>query len=241
MSTLPASPPRRITQDWIARIAAGKSFVDIGGLWGTVNERVSDAARAGASQLTMADMQPAGNEWWQKFLARAAELSVGDVRCVTVDVMSPGGPDAIGRHDVVHCSGIIYHLPDPYQLLQQLRRVANEYVILVSMVVPERIETESGTLALDGGEALFVPGLDAYQLTVVREHYRKLKVNIGSFENFHAEKWVQDDGTPRFGPWWWLMTPAFLRRMLEVAGFEVIEDARVNGVLTHGYLCRVPQ
>jgi len=33
---------------YIAQVIAGKTFVDVGGLWGTVNEKVSVAYQAGA-------------------------------------------------------------------------------------------------------------------------------------------------------------------------------------------------
>ena len=36
--------------DFIARVVRGKSFVDVGGLWGTVSEKVSVAHAAGAAQ-----------------------------------------------------------------------------------------------------------------------------------------------------------------------------------------------
>ncbi len=36
--------------DWISGFVKGKTFADIGGLWGTVNEKVTVAAKAGLSE-----------------------------------------------------------------------------------------------------------------------------------------------------------------------------------------------
>ena len=40
---------------WIKQLAKDRTFVDVGGLWNTVNERVTIAAKAGAAQVTMID------------------------------------------------------------------------------------------------------------------------------------------------------------------------------------------
>ncbi|MEO8839534.1 MAG: hypothetical protein ABI351_12580 [Herbaspirillum sp.] len=49
-------------------------------------------------------------------------------------------------HEVVHCSGIIYHVPDPYRMLVNLRKLTAEHLILTSMVVPERIKNREGKM-----------------------------------------------------------------------------------------------
>ncbi|WP_407525533.1 hypothetical protein [Methylobacterium oryzisoli] len=42
--------------DVIAKIVQGKSFAEVGGLWGLVNEKVSVAHDAGATDLCMIDI-----------------------------------------------------------------------------------------------------------------------------------------------------------------------------------------
>ena len=49
---------------YISQVAAGKSFADVGGLWGTVNEKVSVAHTHGARALTMIDVSPPDTELW---------------------------------------------------------------------------------------------------------------------------------------------------------------------------------
>jgi hypothetical protein len=47
-----------ISEQWIAASVQGKSFAEVGGLWGTVNERVTVAARCGAAETAMIDVIP---------------------------------------------------------------------------------------------------------------------------------------------------------------------------------------
>ena len=48
---------------FIHEVSKDKSFVDVGGLWGTVNERVSVAHAAGARELAMLDISPPDGKW----------------------------------------------------------------------------------------------------------------------------------------------------------------------------------
>ncbi|MEO8839533.1 MAG: hypothetical protein ABI351_12575 [Herbaspirillum sp.] len=54
-------------------------------------------------------------------------------------------------------------------------------------------------------------------------HFDKLCLSVGAVNTPLNEPWRWPDGTPNYGPWWWLMSPAFLRGMIEVAGF-IVED-----------------
>ena len=48
----------------IMRYAGEGSFIDIGPLWGTVNEKITVAARAGAKRLAAADIHPIWHDAW---------------------------------------------------------------------------------------------------------------------------------------------------------------------------------
>ena len=43
---------RDVRDTYISQVVAGKSFADVGGLWGTVNEKVSVAHAHGARGLS---------------------------------------------------------------------------------------------------------------------------------------------------------------------------------------------
>src|SRR4051794_13465658 len=106
--------------EWIARYASGRSFADVGGLWNTKNERISSAFRAGATRLAMIDMQPLGNHWWTQFDERCRELGVSGYESISGNIEDPKLLDVVGRFDFVHCSGVIYHIPNPMLTLFRL-------------------------------------------------------------------------------------------------------------------------
>jgi len=210
--------------EWIARLAPGASFVDVGGLWGTLNEKVSVAAKAGARECTMSDIAPQGHSLWTDFDAHCAKLGVSGYRKVTVDIVAPEPEKALGVHDVVHCSGIIYHLPDPFRMLQNLKRVTRRHLIVTSMVVPERVETPEGALDFGPDAARFVPGLAPGTRRILAAHFDALGLRIGSITAPLEEPWMFDDTTPNYGPWWWVYSPAFLRSLVQTAGLAVEDE-----------------
>ncbi len=132
--------------EWIGRIVPGKSFVDIGGLWGTVNEKISPAHDAGATHLCMVDIWTPDSEWWQRFREHCASKGIGSVREVVSSIDNPGILKSVGTHDVVHCSGVIYHCPNPFFTIRALMSLAKEKLLLATAVMPPLIENEFGRL-----------------------------------------------------------------------------------------------
>ncbi len=45
-----------ICNQWIARVAGGKSFLEVGGLWGEISERAAPAHEVGATDSCMVDV-----------------------------------------------------------------------------------------------------------------------------------------------------------------------------------------
>lgn len=209
---------------WIETIVRGRSFMDVGGLWGTRNEKVSVALRAGARTATMADIAPFGHQLWQDFDTYCEERGVRGYGRAQLDVVELPGDCSGLVHDVVHCSGIIYHVPDPFRMLANLRRLTGEYLILTSMVVPERIKNSTGVVEFPADQAVFVPSLRTATRAVVAAHFDALALSVMAVNKPLAEPWRWPDGTPNYGPWWWLMSPAYLRGLLEVAGFAVEDE-----------------
>ena len=179
------------------------------------------ALRAGARTATMADIAPFDHPLWQDFDAYCEERGVRGYGRARLDVVEPPDDCAGLVHEVVHCSGIIYHVPDPYRMLANLRRLTGEYLILTSMVVPERIENGMGVLEFPADRAVFVPSLCEATRRVVAAHFDALQLSVGGVNAPLDEPWRWPDDTPNYGPWWWLMSPAYLRGLIDVAGFEV--------------------
>src|SRR4029450_5303038 len=102
-----------IRKEWIERIVPGRTFAEVGGLWGTVNEQVTVAAKGGAREVTMIDIACDSTNLWERFRERCKQEGVEDYRCIRADINEPGTTERVGVFEVVHCSGVIYHCPDP--------------------------------------------------------------------------------------------------------------------------------
>lgn len=223
---------------WLDAIVPGKSFADIGGLWGTVNELVTVAAAKGASRVMMADIQTPGNDLWKAFHERCAARGVKNVEELHIDITQHDAAAILGPFDVVHCSGIIYHLPDPFGAVLNLRRITREHLILSSMYVPDHISSSAGDLDLSGGQALFIPALSGRAKEVCEAHFRSLGLEVGGVSVPEPHPLVDASLTIHTGPWYWLFTPTFLRALLRLARFEILEEGDNWEKRAYSFLCR---
>ena len=204
---------------FIHEVARGRSFVDVGGLWGTVGERVSVAHAAGARELALIDVTRPEGELWARFDERRRALGVPAVRTVSGDLMQLVPADPTLRFEVVHCSGILYHVPDPFRLLTALRTLTTGHLILSSSITETDIVNEAGELHLPEGSSLFLPALSRQERAVLAAHWRPAVADNALGLTRDVATWRLND----FGPWWWLPTTSALTRMCEIAGFDVLE------------------
>ena len=139
---------RDVRDTYIRQVVAGKSFADIGGLWGTVNEKVSVAHTHGARALSMIDVSPPDSELWSLFEERRRTLRLPAIECVSADILALAEADPRPQFDVVHCSGVLYHMPEPMQFLRALRRITREALVLTSAITATRVKGAQGVLEL---------------------------------------------------------------------------------------------
>src|SRR5579863_9041880 len=154
----------------------GKSFADVGGLWGTgdgdFGERVTLAYRNGATSLTVMDAHPGWNLWrplQERCAAKGLVLSFrpnngvrsNEVRGIIRDIhdFADRKVEDADKYDVVHCAGVIYHSPNPMRVLSALRTITREYLILTSTVTPTLIEGIRGRVQLPESACIFLPAL----------------------------------------------------------------------------------
>ena len=214
---------------WIAELVAGKTFADVGGLWGTVNETVSIALQHGAREATMIDMQPSGSRWWTAFHERCSELGVAGYHTVVGDICNDRIADTIGPFDVTHCSGVVYHVPNAVDMIRNLISITRERFILSSMIVPDVIANRFGKLVLEQGQLLLVPALSESPRRILGEHFDQQKIGIRGI-NAKSPLFAEPNGRLRYGPWWWIFTAETLVAMCRI--FDVsIEKTWVS---THG-------
>lgn len=122
-------PPR---EGLIRQHARGRTFLDVGCMWSVDGALCFAAEEAGATAVTGIDVMAPS----ERFEAERARRSSG-VRFVGGDLHDPATVAAAGPHDVVWCSGVIYHAPHPMLTLERLRSLTRETLLLATETVPE--------------------------------------------------------------------------------------------------------
>lgn len=195
-------PLQRAREDLIRSHAPGRSFADIGCMWGIDGALAFLAEQSGASAVTGLDLMPATPAFAREHGRRSSR-----VRFVQGDLHDARVSAEVGPHDVVWCSGVIYHAPNPLLTLERLRSITGETLILASETMPEVPGLRQA--------CVFLPGLSDEDRRVhagARPGARALGVSE-AFERAH-----------HYAAWWWGISRTALHGMLAATGFELVEE-----------------
>ncbi|HEX2086843.1 MAG TPA: hypothetical protein VHF89_14280 [Solirubrobacteraceae bacterium] len=191
--------------------APGRSFADVGGLYSAHGEIAFRAEEAGASSVSLMD---AGDPGYDPEYISEHDRRGSRVRFVQGDLHDPATVSALGEHDVVWCTGVVYHTPHPVDQLMKLRSVTRELLYLGTHTIPEVPGLPQA--------CVFYPHLpEAQRRALARPHWRPRHL-LGVGAPF--------DDRPMHGyaNFWWGITPSALRAMLRTARFEIVEERRVH-------------
>ncbi len=190
----------------VRELAPGKSFVDLGGMWGVNGELAFIAEAAGATDVVLFDGMDPTEEFQAEHEQRGSR-----VRYVQGDLHDTEGLEALGAFDIVWCAGILYHTPNPYLQLENLRLITRERLLLGTALIPEVPGIEQA--------CVFYPGIsEGSRREYARVYGDAAPCFLGASAPF--------DYTPLMGyaNFWWGITPSALRAMLEVARFKVMDE-----------------
>ena len=215
---------------FIEKVVNNRSFLEVGGLWGEVNEKATVAHRHGASSISALDIWEEDNEWWQKFTIRSKEHGIKYYSKFVGSIDNSDIVKSIPLHQVVHCSGVLYHCPNPFLTISNLASVCSEYLILTSATFPNLIKSQTGGMYLDDDCAISVPALSP-QKRVILNDYILDNYGGGAYGiNSPVDTWYYSDSNPNYGPWWWIWTPNYLKAMVQAVGFKIIDEgSQFNG------------
>ena len=187
--------------EYIRNHAPGKSFADIGCMWGVNGEYAFLAEEAGATRVLGVDVFGPTPEFEEKRTSRGSK-----VEFVLGDISRPETFLRVGQVDVVFCAGVLYHHPSPFDLLVALRRICRETLILRTSTIPEVRGLPNA--------AVYFPMLD--------ERGRELW-NLKSLGLLH-QVGISNEFQPKegYGNWFWGLTPSCLESLLKTAGFKVV-------------------
>lgn len=221
----------------IAEHVKGHTFVDVGGIWGTVNEKVSVALAAGASRATVVDVIPTSHELWRAFDDRVKSLGFHEYgRFGGINLDAPDVASQIGQFEFVHCAGIVYHVPSPMWTLERLHSVTSRFLLLGSMVVPDKIATPAGNLEFTGGKSIYIPALDDATRAILASHFAAGGLKIMHINSEVSEPFRVNDKI-NYGPWWWLYSAQTLKSMIELSGLKVLDVGLEWGGRVAYYFC----
>ena len=176
----------------------GRSFADVGAMWSVHGRYSFQAEEAGARSVTAFDaMEPTA-----EFEAECQRRS-SSVRFVRGDVNERESIERLGRHDVVWCSGVLYHSPDPLLTIRHLCEVTGELLLLASRTLPELPGLRHG--------AVFFPALGPSD--------RRLYARVFGEAEALSTPFNRDNV---YANWWWGLTPSAMAAMVGVQpGFDV--------------------
>ncbi len=189
---------------YVERFAPGRSFADIGCMWGVNGEYAFVAERAGARRVVGVDVFGPTPEFEARRTREASR-----VEFVLGDIVSEATLEQVGAVDVVLCAGVLYHHPSPFDLLVALRRICRETLILRTATIPEVRGLPHA--------AVFYPMLDAKSRRAWNLSSLGLGRQVGISDAFQPEA--------GYGNWFWGMSPSCVTAMLAAAGFRVREQA----------------
>jgi hypothetical protein len=190
----------------VERLAPGRSFLDLGGMWGVDGEIAFRAERAGATKVVLFDGMDPSDE----FQAKHRDAGSGIVY-VQGDLHDPDDVRPQGTFDVVWCTGVIYHSPNPYLQLTHLRALTDQWLVLGSEVIPEVPGIENA--------CIFYPGRSQpSEQAFARAYGEAAPTYPGTTHPF--------DESPLMGyaNMWWGLSPSAVRSMLRYSGFHVREE-----------------
>lgn len=187
----------RSAADYMKGRAEGRSVADIGCMWKINGGHSFLAEELGAKRVVALDT------WKTPEFDEIHASRRSTVEFVQADATEPGAlATLVGTVDVVWCFGVLYHVPDPLQLLQNLREICTEQLILETATIPEVPGVAQA--------AIFFPFLPTRERMAWRDKRRPLGLQIS--KDF--------DAAAGYGNNFWSMSPSSVEAALRVAGFR---------------------
>jgi hypothetical protein len=200
--------------EYIRTYVPGRSFVDIGCMWGVNGEFAFMAEEAGATVVKGVDVFGPTPEFEEKKKARNSS-----VEFILGDASHPQTIHRVGVVDVVLCAGVLYHHPSPFDLLLALRQMCGQTLILRTSTIPEIKGLPNA--------AVYFPMLRPKDLQLWNLSRLGVGKQVGITDGFEPAE--------GYGNWFWGLTPSCLIALLGTAGFRV--DYRAPEAFVQNLIC----
>jgi hypothetical protein len=174
-------------------------------MWGINGERAFAAEAYGASRVTGVDLMLPTDEYLAEHRRRNSR-----VEFFNGDINDKDLVHRVGIHDIVWCTAVLFHVPSPLETLERLRAITAKTLVLGCSTIPEIPGVPQA--------CVLYPGLDDRQRGIFALAVPDLAIGVRS--PFQREL--------GYANWWWGITPSALRAMIEVSGFNVVEEIAVS-------------
>jgi hypothetical protein len=201
--------------EYIQAHAPGRSFVDVGCMWGVNGRYAFLAEEAGATDVKALDVFGPTPEFDEEHRARSSR-----VEFILGDATEPEVIERVGVADVVFCAGVLYHTPSPIDLLVALRSMCRDTLILRTSTIPEVPGLRN--------MAVYWPWLPPRQRRLWSHHRLGVGAQLGITTPFEP--------AAGYGNWFWGMTPSCVMALLATAGFRTVTRATEPWAQT--FICR---
>jgi hypothetical protein len=163
------------------------------------------AEECGATRSVLFDAMDPTDEF-----AERHRCTSSGVQFVQGDLHDPAAMAALGTFDVVWCTGVLYHSPNPMFQLMHLRQLTTETMVMGNLVIPEVPNFEQA--------CILYPGMSKKMQDGFAQMY-------GGPERFPGMA-VPFDTTPyfAFANMWWGITPSAMRSMMRFTGLDITEE-----------------
>ena len=170
---------------------------------------------------------------WEDFDRHCAGMGIEGYEKVTVDICDLDQVASFPKHEFVHCAGVIYHVSDPLQFVQNIARVTTEYAIISSMTIPSVIKNNKGSLITPTGTAHSVNIMEESNRQTARKFFESAGLDPTVVDARPYDELFLKDGRVNTGPWWWLYTIDTLVAWCKLCGLEVLDqDCSPNGAFS---------
>ena len=187
----------RSTADYMRGRVEGRTVADIGCMWKISGGHAFLAESLGATRVVAVDT------WKSPDFDDAHGSRSSAVEFVEADATEPGAlAKLVGPVDVVWCFGVLYHVPDPLELLRNLRGICRQQLVLETTTIPEVPGVAQA--------ACFFPYLPARSQLTWRDDRNAPGLQIAK----------DYDATAGYDNNFWSLTPSAVVAALRVAGFR---------------------
>ena len=170
-------------------------------MWGVNGYFTFLAEELGAKESTGFDIYPQSDEFKRIHAEKNSK-----VRFVQGDINSKKDLERAGQFDVVYCTGLLYHVPDPIYTINRLRQITKDILIIGTAIIPEVNGLKNA--------AVYYPLLD--------ENQRKIW-DLKQGDQIAINK--PYDYKQGYGNWLWGFSQSCLESMIKTSGFDIIEKS----------------